>query len=212
MKSLFVLGSTVCMLLTAVEPIWAATENASVSTNVSDETAPMRLSDLDMHLNPQLGLSSFEYSGQTGGGKSKLTGGATVEFGGSARKLETGMLLMQTSANTTLSSGQDSTVNVTYLTLPMMAKLRIVQMRSQSWYAKFGATTALQVGSSNRSVTNGADVLAGAGLSGRFVFTQKSDFVIEGTYNRGLLEAIHTNAGSSYNQGFVILAGLSFRI
>src|SRR4051812_11260894 len=80
MKSLFILGSTMCMMLTVVEPIWAASESASVSTNVSDEAPAVRLSDLDMHLNPQVGISNFEYSGKTGGGKQKLTGGATVEF------------------------------------------------------------------------------------------------------------------------------------
>ncbi|MGZ3723160.1 MAG: hypothetical protein ACXVA9_09530 [Bdellovibrionales bacterium] len=211
MKSLFILGSAMIMVLTAVEPLMAEQDPASLRTSVSDET-PVRLSDLDMHLNPQIGVSSFEYSGNTGGGKQKPTGGATVEFGGSARKFETGILLMQTSAETTLNNGQVGTVNVNYLTLPMMAKLRIISMKSQSWYAKFGAMTALALSSSDRNLTNGADVLAGVGLGGRFTFTPKSDLIIEATYNRGLLESVHTSTGSSYNQGFVVLAGLSFSI
>jgi hypothetical protein len=215
MKSLIITGLTMFTVLTAVQPIWAAddsTSGASVRANVNDEAPPVRLSDLDMHINPQIGVSSFEYSGNTGGGHQKFTGGATVEFGGSARKFETGVLLMQTGADTTVNNGSVEQVNVTYLTLPMMAKLRIVSMRSQSWYAKFGAMTALTLNSSDRTVTNGADVLAAAGLGGRFAFSKKSDFIVEATYNRGLLESIHTANETSYNQGFVVMAGLSFSI
>jgi hypothetical protein len=213
MKSLLIGSLAMFSVLTAVEPIWAADDSAStVKANVSDEAPPLRLSDLDMHLNPQFGVSSFEYSGNAGGGHQKFTGGATVEFGGAARKFETGVLLMQTGADATLKDGSVEQVNMTYLTLPMMAKVRIFQMASQSWYAKFGALTALQVGSSDRSVTNGADVLAAAGLGGRFTFTKKADFIVEATYNRGLLESIHTPTTTSYNQGFVVMAGLSFSI
>ena len=93
-----------------------------------------------------------------------------------------------------------------------MAKLRIFQMHAQSWYAKFGALTALQVGSSDRSITNGADVMLGAGLGGRFTFTKKADFIVEATYDKGLLESIHTSSTTGYNQGFVVMAGLSFSI
>jgi hypothetical protein len=212
MKSLVIAGVAMFTVLTAVEPIWADDSVSSVRANVSDEAPPMRLSDLDMHLNPQIGVSSFEYSGNTGAGKSKFTGGATVEFGGPARKFETGMLIMQTGADATVNSGTTETVNVTYLTLPMMAKLRIFELPSQSWYAKFGAMTALQVGSSDRGITNGADVMLAAGLGGRFAFTKKADFIVEATYDKGLLESIHTAATTSYNQGFVVMAGLSFSI
>ncbi len=49
-----------------------------------------RLSDLNIKLNPQLGLSSFEYSGKNSGqAQQKLSGGLTFEFGDSPRKLET---------------------------------------------------------------------------------------------------------------------------
>jgi hypothetical protein len=213
MKSLVITGLAMFTVLTTVQPIWAADDaTASVRADVSDEAPPIRLSDLGMHINPQFGVSSFEYSGNTGGGHQKFAGGATVEFGGESRKLETGVVLMQTSADTTLYGGSTEQVNVTYLTLPMMAKIRVLKMQSQSWYVKFGAITALAVGSSDRSVTNGADVLAAAGLGGRFAFTKKADFIVEATYNRGLLESVHTAEASSFNQGFVVMAGLSFSI
>ena len=211
MKSLFLLGPAMVMMLTAVQPLMAE-DTGSVRLNVDELDSPVRLSDLDMHINPQVGVSNFEYSGKNGGGKQQPTGGVTLEFGGASRKFETGMLLMQTSADATLNNGETATVNVTYLTLPMMAKLRVLAMKNQSWYAKFGALTALTVGSSDRNITSGADVMAAVGLGGRFTFTQKSDFIVEATYNKGLLESLNTTSGSSYNQGFVVLAGVSFNI
>lgn len=211
MKSLLIAASLMFTVLTAVQPIWAE-ETSTVRLGADNEAGPSRLSDLGMHLNPQLGVSSFEYSGNTGGGHQNFSGGATVEFGGSNRKFETGLLLMQTAADATMNDGSTARVNVTYLSLPMMAKLRIISLRSQSWYAKFGAMTALQVGSSDRTITNGADVLAAVGLGGRFAFNQKSDFIVEATYNRGLLESLHTSSETSFNQGFIVMAGLSFSI
>jgi hypothetical protein len=211
MKSLLIASSMLFTVLTAVQPVLAQDSTTS-RTSVGDDLNATRLSDLGMHLNPQIGLSSFEYSGKTGGGHQKLSGGTTVEFGGSSRKIETGLLLVQTGADATMNDGSVKQINVTYLTIPMMAKLRIISMHSQSWYAKFGVMTALAAGSSDRSVTNGADVLGAVGLGGRFIFTPKSDFIIEATYNRGVLEALHTSTETSYNQGFVVMAGLSFSI
>lgn len=211
MKRLIVLTSSLFTLWTAAQPIWAE-DTSTVRTTGPEEVAEPRLSDLGMHLNPQIGLSNFEYSGNRGGGQQKLSGGATVEFGEGARKLETGLLLMQTSANAVLNDGSTARIGATYLTLPMMAKLRLISMKSQSWYAKVGFTTAFALSNSNAATTNSIDVLGGLGIGGRFVFTKQADFIIEATYNRGFMDAVSTSAGTNYNQGFLILAGVSFRI
>lgn len=210
MKSLFFAGSVMITLLTVVNPAWA--QESEVRTSLLGEKAPTKFKDLDMHLNPQIGVSSFEYSKNTGGGGQHLSGGTTAEFGGPARKLETGLLFLRTGADAVLSNGTTAHLTTSYLALPMMAKLRILSMRSQSWYAKFGFTTALRMTRDNQNATNAADVLAGAGLAGRFPLSQKMDFVVDATYNRGLLEAVRTSAGANYNQGFVVLAGVSIRI
>jgi len=213
MKSLFFATTAMFTVLTAVEPIWAADDTSSVRTSISgEESGPTRLSDLDMHINPQLGVSSFEYSHNSGGGQQRLIGGATAEFGNESRKLETGLIFLQTGADATINNGTVERINTSYLTLPMMAKLRIMQMRAQSWYFKFGFATALRLNTNDTAATNSADVLAGIGLAGRFALAKKSDFIVEATYNRGLMEAIHTQDTTAYNQGFVILAGLSFHI
>lgn len=194
MKKLIISMTALAMLLTLVEPVLA---QGTSSTSI-DELREPRLSDLGMKLNPQAGVSSFEYSGKNAGqSKEKLSGGLTVEFGGAPRKLETGLVVLQTQGST-------------LLTLPMMAKLRVLSMRAQSWYGKFGFMPAFEV-SSSRNDTNKIDVLGSVGAGGRLMFTKSSDFIIEATYNRGLMDGLR-GSGENYNQGFLVMAGMSFNI
>lgn len=199
MKKLTILLLALFMVLTAVEPVLAqASEAGTISTSVEEESGP-RLSDLGMKLNPQLGVSSFEYSGKnTGDSTQKLSGGLTVEFGGAQRKMETGLVILQTQSST-------------MLTIPMMAKLRLISLRAQSWYGKFGFMPAFEMASSRGSQTNNIDVLGTIGAGGRLLFTKTSDFIIEATYNRGFMDGLRTN-GSNYNQGVLVMAGMSFSI
>ncbi len=200
MKTLKLLGLAVFMLSTVVEPVLAEVNDAGTSSMAIESEREMRLSDLGMKLNPQLGVSSFEYSGKTTAGeaKQKLSGGLTVEFGGAIRKMETGLLVVQTGASS-------------YLTIPMMAKLRVISMRAQSWYGKFGFMPAFEIGSSNRNTTN-IDVIGALGAGGRLTMTKKSDFIIEATYNRGLIDAVRSNSEQNYNQGILVMAGVSISI
>jgi hypothetical protein len=164
-----------------------------------------------MHLNPQIGVSSFAYSGE-GNSKPQISGGATVEFGHPMRLLETGLIVMSTSSEATLrGENAPTTINSTYLTLPMTAKLRVVHRHAQSWYVKFGAMSAYELSSNRNSATQNLDVLGIVGVGGRLAFNRRSDFVIEATYNHGLTDALSAS-GNNYNQGLLFLAGLSFRI
>ncbi len=211
MKTLIALTLTLFTLLTAVQKSWAQ-DDASLRTKLFDDAGPTRLSDLGMRLNPILGVSDFSYSGEKGGGHQKFTGGATVEFGQAARKLETGLLLVQAGGSATLTNGSDARVNNTYLAIPLMAKLRLVTQRTQSWYAKFGVLSAFAIGSSKSAAANPVDVLGSVGLGGRFVFTSKTDFLVEATYNRGFMDALQSTVGTYRNQGVLVLAGLSISI
>ena len=154
----------------------------------------------------------MSYSGDDGSARQKLSGGSTVELGGDSRKLETGLLFMQTSGDVTLQDGSRSPVTNSYLAVPMMAKLRVAALRTQSWYAKFGVISAFSVGPSRTATANPIDLMGSAGLGGRFVFTPKADFIIEATYNRGVMDAVQSSSSVNYNQGFLVLVGLSFRI
>ncbi len=96
------------------------------------------------------------------------------------------------------------------LTLPMMAKLRVLHMRAQSWYGKFGFSPAFEL-SSSRQDTNKIDVLGSVGAGLRLSATKSNDFIIEASYNRGLLDGLR-GSGDNFNQGFLILAGMSLSI
>lgn len=205
MKKHIILGLLVFIFWTGVEPATALSDESSTSTAKIEGEGLDRLSDLPMRLNPQLGLSSFEKSGAGGNnGQEQFMGGLTVEFGESVRKLETGLLLMPVNAKI---NGQD--VNSTYLAIPMLAKLRLANYGAQSWYAKFGFLTAFETSSNRDSETNNIDVLASVGAGGRLVMTKRSDFIIEATYNRGMLDSLRSGSSTTYNQGFLVMAGMS---
>jgi hypothetical protein len=94
----------------------------------------------------------------------------------------------------------------------MLAKLRLMGERVQSWFFKIGTTPVFSVGHTGDVATNKVDILGTVGIGGRFAFTRKSDFILEATYNRGLMEAMTVSQKASFNQGFLIMAGLSFNI
>lgn len=199
MKLLKFTAATVLMLLTVVQPVWAQSSEAStISAPLEEESSP-RLRDLGVAINPQLGVSNFEYSDTRSDSKTKLSGGLTFEFGGSQRKMETGLLAVQNEFST-------------LLTIPMMAKLRLISMKAQSWYAKFGFMPAFELASTRNRQTNDIDVLGAIGLGGRLAAAKNADFIIEATYNRGLMDSLRSNNGENYNQGVLVMAGMSFSI
>jgi hypothetical protein len=213
MKRLIIAALLVTTCLTAVEPVLAQSSTAAGSTSRTtvEEGPRERLSDLGMAINPQIGVSNFEYSEKSAGdSQNQLSGGVTVEFGGAPRKVETGLLILQTESAAQLKSGNTS-IRQTMLGIPMMAKLRLVSMKAQSWYGKFGVMPAFEMSSNEGQQTNNIDVISTLGIGGRLEFTRKADFVIEATYNRGFLDALRTD-GTSHNQGFLVLAGMSFNI
>lgn len=214
MKTKAISATLLFMILTSVSPVLAeGLADTSTSRVRAEGVGPETPSDMNIRLNPQLGVSSFEYSGE-GNGKSKaeLSGGATFEFGQPSRKLETGILLLRTGGIYKLNN-QDNTINNEYLGIPVLAKLRLMGERVQSWYLKLGTTPIFSIAHKGDVPTNKVDILGTAGLGGRFAFTRKSDFILEATYNRGLMDAISTSQQrASFNQGFLVMAGLSFNI
>lgn len=198
MKNLKVFATGLFIVLTAVEPIWAqGSQEAGTSRASLEGERELGVRDLGLKLNPQLGVGSFEYSGAQGGSNQKMSGGLTIEAGSTPlRKMETGLLVLQTNGSS-------------MLTIPMLAKIRLVTMKAQSWYAKFGFMPAFELG--DKKETNNIDVLGSLGIGGRLAFTRKADLIIDATYNRGTIDALRAN-GSNFNQGFLVLAGMSFSI
>lgn len=200
MKKHILHAAALTIFCTAAAPVWAqSTSSLGTSSAEIESVVPERLSDYGMRLNTQLGSSSFETTGTNKKTGSGLSGGSTVEFGKSMRKFETGLVYIEMAR-----SG--------YLTVPMMAKLRLFSMRAQSWYAKVGFATAFETANRQAEASN-LDVLAGLGISGRAMINEKTDLILEATYHRGLLNAdANSQAYSVFNQGLLLLAGLSVRI
>lgn len=189
----------VITLLTGAQPILAADGEIRESLKGSQVE---RLRDYGLNVNPQAGVSSFEHSGRSGSVHSGALG-VTAELGQtSIRMLETGLLVVQ--------MGSDA-ARTTFLTVPMMAKIRLFSRPAQSWYAKAGVSTAFELSSTDKAATNNVDLLAALGVGGRFAFNSRSDLIIESTYNRGLLASVR-GSESAYNQGVLVMAGLSFKL
>ena len=191
MKKLIVSAVVLFNISTAVSPVWADAEGSTLKTEI-EAAGPESLSEMGLRVNPQVGLSSFEYStSSAGSSEQKFSGGATIELGGSARKLETGLLV-------------SPIVDKSFVLIPMIAKLRVVSMRAQSWYAKVGALAGFAEGS--------VDAFATLGLGGRVAFNRRTDLIIEGTFNRGFAGASVGQDADARRQGFLILTGLSFAL
>lgn len=190
---------TLISILTAAQPILAL--EGTTSAKIED-VSPEKLRDFNPRVNPQIGLSSFEHS-HTAGSRHGAAFGATIELGQmEMRKLETGLMFIQTGSEI---------ASANYLTIPMMAKLRVLALKAQSWYAKFGFAPAFELSSTNKHATNNIDVLMSAGIGGRLAFTKDMDFIVEATFNRGLMDNLR-GGGSNYNQGVLVLGGVSLRI
>lgn len=190
-----------------------ALAQSDLSTSRLESDSPtLHLSDLPMRLNTQLGVSSFDYSNQ-GSAQPKLASGVTVEFGSGRYRAETGVLFIPRSSSAVFKGQSDaSLIQSNALAIPILAKARVYYSPVQSWSLKFGAIQTYEVSSNRPSVTNKIDVMASLGVSGRLQFTRQADFLVDASYNRGFVPALRSNFESAYNEGFLFLAGLSFKL
>jgi hypothetical protein len=168
--------------------------------------------DYKVRLVPEFGMSSMGYTGKMAGDNGQgFSGGLTTEIGTTkARLLETGVLFVQSKSTANIGPGGTSeTISTSQLGIPLMAKLRFIDMKSQSWYAKLGAITTFQT-SSNRDNTNTMDVLGSVGVGARVPLDRKMDIIVEASYARGLLNAFLTE--SSVQEGVLVFTGVSIAL
>lgn len=119
----------------------------------------------------------------------------TAEIGDQSHKLETGVSFLRLQEN--------------LLTLPMLAKFELKNLRSLRPSIKAGMAAGYAVGSDSKNRTP-YDVLAefGVGLEGRM--DEKSNWFVEVMSFRGLLDA-QAGKGSDYRNGILLNAGLTFK-
>lgn len=196
----------------------AAKAQSSASMPTSEGVSEMRLeserddafSDIKARIVPQLGMSSMGYTGKLSGSEGQgFSGGVTTELGSTkARLLETGLLFMQ-NRSTARSAGVDQSVRTSEIAIPMMGKIRFIDLKSQAWYFKLGALTTFET-STNATNTSAMDVLASLGVGARVPVNRKMDFLVEATYNRGVLNAFFQD--NSAQEGLLVFTGLSIAL
>jgi|GEM_PF-6506036 len=195
-----------------------AQAQSSASLPTSEGVSEMHLdnekddsfTDIKARIVPQVGMSSMGYTGKLSGSEGQgFSGGVTTELGTTkARLLETGLLFMQ-NRSTVKTNTADQSVSTSEIAIPMMGKIRFIDRRSQSWYFKIGALTTFET-STNASNTSSMDVLASLGAGVRLPVNRKMDFLIEATYNRGVLSAFFQD--NSAQQGLLAFTGLSIAL
>jgi hypothetical protein len=211
MKLAAILSLALSGLFTA--PVFA---DDSTSTSLSGASSELKLdsqeggpwSRLNPRIVPQLGMSSMQYTGAGGGSPGQgFAGGVTTELGTSkARLAETGILFIQSNAGANIGpNGSSQTVSSSEIAIPLMAKIRFIDSRTQSWYFKIGATTTFET--ATNANTSAFDILAGGGVGVRLPVSKKMDLLVEATYNRGMLDALQ-NAGG-VTEGVLGFIGLS---
>lgn len=189
------------------------TESASVGSETRMEISDVRADLPKAMINLQLGASAFDYTGDASGSRNDqgMAGALTVELGEINRFMETGFMVYQSRAEArSLTTNQTEEINNTYLAIPLMAKI-FPQGGSRGFYIKGGMLTSFLLSSSKDADVRNIDLVGSLGAGGKLKMNEKSDFLIEATYNRGFLDQLRTR-GDTYQQGFVLMGGVAFQI
>lgn len=190
----------------------SADSSSGVSEMQIDHQPEDSFTDLKVRLVPEVGMASMGYTGKLAGSEGQsFSGGLTTELGSTkARMLETGLLFLQNKSSVhNDNTNSNQTISTSELALPMMGKLRFINLKSQSWYFKVGALTTFET-SSNATNKSSMDVLASLGVGARVPVDRKLDFLVEATYNRGILNAFFQD--NSAQEGLLVFSGLSIAL
>jgi hypothetical protein len=206
----YVIFLTLSLFLFSAHAQSASSASASaegVSETKLDQEPDMDFSNLKARIVPQIGMSSMGYTGSLSGTDGQgFSGGVTTELGETkARLLETGVLFLQNTSTAHIDNS-NQTINTSEIALPLMGKLRFINLKSQQWYFKVGALTTFQTGTPAEH-TSSMDVLASLGVGARVPVNRNMDFIIEATYNRGVLNAFFQD--NSSQEGVLVFSGLS---
>ncbi len=181
----------------STNPALAAEGTSELNLNDYRERSP---EDIHFRLVPQLGMSTMAVTGKDGSSPGNaFSGGLTTEIGTTKQRLlETGLLYIQTSGDANVGpNGSSETLNTSQLAIPLMAKIRFIDMKSQAWYMKIGALTDFQTSTNHAdaAATRSFDVIGAAGIGARLPLSKQADLIFEATYNRSTLSAFQASSG-----------------
>ncbi|MCB0407089.1 MAG: outer membrane beta-barrel protein [Bdellovibrionales bacterium] len=203
-----------CIAVSSFMVTGQAFANATEQTTSSESSLKLEMESLkeetknpSVDMNVQLGLAAFEKTGDQSQNSSKqnVSAGLTFDIGDSNRVVETGLAYFQTS-----TEKQNKEINSGYVAIPLNAKF-YTKDAQEGLYIKAGMLTSFLVTTSDSKQTRNLDLIGNIGLGSKIKMSSSYDFIIEGTYNRGFMDTLKSS-GDTYNQGLMILGGISFGI
>lgn len=192
-------------------------------------------SESSLRLLPQIGVSSFSWSGaDTNIGDIKASSNPGFNAGlladihiANAFWFETGAVYQQV-GSAWKASGEKLTLSVGLMTLPVLAKVEFIQLDKFAMHLRGGANVGFQVSRSASYEFEGETVeldmsdydgqspqifgLAGLGTS--FAVDNNKEFTLDFAYQRGFskITKSQTSTADGRYQGFTLSAGLGFLI
>jgi hypothetical protein len=178
-------------------------------------------------LNPTLGLTYFSLAGLPTQAEADTSstfgfaGGFLTDIGGGPVALETGALFVQTGGQST-SSSRHIEITLSYLSVPLLAKIRIWEQGAFAIHMKGGLTPQYMIDGKNvftfggrtateyltaQSTINRFDTMATIGAAVN-ITTGTSIFTMDVNYNRGLVSIYKTS--QVFNSGFTMTGGMLF--
>ncbi len=181
----------------------------------------------DMRLIPVLGMTSFdlegegtdddffEYKADQGG-----MGGLLLDIGSGAGAFQTGLVYLQTGPKAS-EHGLTVSVTLNYLAVPLLGKYNFSGDPSSTFFFKGGVTPMYFVDGKvkasylgynasqkiDRKEISSGDVMATAGFGFAAPMVGGNSFIVDATFNRGLVSVNKSGDDKIYNQGFLVSVG-----
>ena len=172
---------------------------------------------------PEISFISATLTGESAQDVNNKNGfgiGLLMDLGHSNAVLETGVMYRQLGTFSNPPASIGSTLNLNYLSLPLIGKYYFSGQEESSAYIKAGFMPSLLVAKSVENDVystsyirgiNSFDIQATVGLGGKIAIDGGTDFILEADYARGLFN-IDAEGGSIYNSSFTVLAGLGISL
>lgn len=183
----------------------------------------MEYSKNDIHITPVVGVTAMGITGDNASTDMSAGGsyGGLVEIGSGLVTFQTGLEYNQFGGKRTFAGGSAETT-LSYLSLPLVAKLNLMGNPEETVYLKAGVMpgtaltrskriTGLYYSWSAEDEFKTTDIPAVVGVGGAIPMSSQGSLVLDLTFIRSLT-SIGNNGLNAYNTGLVLSAGFSFAL
>lgn len=204
---------------------------ALAATSESTATLPPSAADVapsHFHLTPFFGVAGSKITTNQGDieGDSTASTGGLAEFGSGYVTFQTGLAFTQAGGKGTYNQN-DATLRLSYLSVPIFAKVNIMGTPRRTVYIKTGlmpgalVSKEIQVKSQSGSLTGStSDFTAGSfdlpavfGVGGAIPVYSKGSIIVEMNFSRSLNDyKLLSDTIKAKNESLTILVGMSFAL